>query len=208
MLRESMRTVFIGLLTVAAIGVAPVGEAAPITFTAVLDGASENPPNASPGTGSATVIIDLDTALSTVGTMRVMAEFENLNGVTTAAHIHCCIAPPGNIGVATQTPSFVGFPLGVTAGSFDQTFDLAEPGTFSAAFLGANGGTAEGAAAALIAGLQAGQAYFNIHTSVVPAGEIRGFLAAEQDNSVPEPGMVALLALMALGASLAIRRRY
>jgi len=208
MLRKSMRTVFTGLLFTAAIGIVSVGQAAPITFTAVLDGASENPSNASPGTGSATVIIDLDTALSTVGTMRVMAEFENLNGATTAAHIHCCTAPPGNIGVATQTPSFVGFPLGVTAGSFDQTFDLADPGTFNAAFLGANGGTAESAAAALIAGMQAGQAYFNIHTSFIAAGEIRGFLTAEQDNSVPEPGMVALLALMALGASLAIRRRY
>ena len=35
----------------------PAG-AAPITFTAVLDGPSESPPNASPGTGFVTVIID------------------------------------------------------------------------------------------------------------------------------------------------------
>lgn len=208
MLRESMRTVFVGLLVVAAIGIVRVSEAAPIAFTAVLDGASENPPNASPGTGTATVIIDLDTALSTVGTMRVMAEFENLIGNTTAAHIHCCTAPPNNVNVATQVPSFVGFPLAVTSGSYDYIFDLADEDTFHPTFLITSGGTAEGATAALVAGLQAGQAYFNIHTDYITAGEIRGFLTAEQDNSVPEPGMVALLALMAWGTSFAIRRRY
>ena len=64
----------------------------------------------------------------------------------------------------------MGFPLGVTSGSDDHTFDLGEPGTFNATFLGANGGTAEGAAAALIAGLEAGQAYFNIHTNFAPGG--------------------------------------
>ncbi len=208
MLRESMRTIFVGLLIVAAIGIVRVSEAAPITFTAVLDGASENPPNASPGTGTATVIIDLDTGFSTVGTMRVMAEFENLIGNTTAAHIHCCTPPPNNAGVATQVPLFEGFPLAVTSGSYDHTFDLADEDTFNPTFLITNGGTAEGATAALVAGLQAGQAYFNIHTDFVTAGEIRGFLTAEQDNSVPEPGMVALLALMAWGTWFAIRRRH
>jgi len=37
-----------------------------------------------------------------------------------------------------------------------------------------HGGTAAGAEAALVGGLAAGQAYFNIHTSPFPGGEIRG----------------------------------
>ena len=42
-------------------------------------------------------------------------------------------APPGNVGVATTTPSFPGFPLGVTAGTFSNIFDtsLAIIGLFS-----------------------------------------------------------------------------
>jgi hypothetical protein len=42
----------------------------------------------------------------------------------------------------------------------------------------ANGGTTAGAEAALLAGLEAGQAYLNIHTTMFPGGEIRGFLAS------------------------------
>jgi len=57
------------------------------------------------------------------------------------------------------------------------TLDLTLPSSYSSAFLTANGGTTASAEAALLAGLAAGQAYLNIHTTVVPGGEIRGFLA-------------------------------
>ena len=59
-------------------------------------------------------------------TMRVESTFSGLTGITTASHIHCCtaVASTGTAGVATQTPSFVGFPLGVTSGTFDSTFDM------------------------------------------------------------------------------------
>jgi len=55
--------------------------------------------------------------------------------------------------------------------------------------------------------LQAGQAYFNIHTTFVPGGEIRGFLVPEQTAGVSEPHALALLSLGALGMLLRGRRR-
>ena len=100
----------------------------------------------------------------------------SLQPATTAAHIHCCISPPGNTGVATTTPTFPGFPLGVTSGSYSRTFDMTAASSYNPAFVTAHGGTTAGAAAALLAGLQAGQAYLNIHTTMFPGGEIRGFL--------------------------------
>jgi hypothetical protein len=62
---------------------------------------------------------------------------------------------------------------------------------YTSGFLSAHGGTAAGAEAALIAGLNAGDAYVNIHDAVFPGGEIRGF--AEQ--LVPEPRYAGLLGL-------------
>jgi hypothetical protein len=126
----------------------------------------------------------------------------NLIGNTTAAHIHYCVDAPGTVGVATPTPSFPGFPLGVTSGSYDQIFDLTLSSSFNAAFLTTHGSLA-GAEAALAAGLDAGQAYFNIHTTFSPGGEIRGFLTA-----VPEPATLPLLGLGVLSLLAARRMRH
>src|SRR3990172_9203983 len=83
-----------------------------IQYSVVLSGAAEATPNTSPGTGSGLVTVDLDLA-----TMRVEASFSDLVGNVSAAHIHCCTADPGTgtAGVATPTPTFPGFPSGVTA---------------------------------------------------------------------------------------------
>jgi len=94
----------------------------------------------------------------------------------------------------------------VTSGTYDQTFDLlpvTPTDTYNAAFVAANGGTVAGAEAALIAGLEAGKAYLNIHSTEFPTGEIRGFLAA-----VPGPSSLLLLAGAFFGMIPFLRRRH
>ena len=78
-----------------------------ITYTAILNGASESPVNASPGTGTGTVIIN-----DILNTMDVTVSFQDLVAPNTAAHIHCCTTSPGTgtAGVATSTPTFTGLP--------------------------------------------------------------------------------------------------
>jgi CHRD domain len=105
--------------------------AAPIIYVANLDGPSESPPNASPGTGFAEVALDL-----ALNTLEVNVTFAGLLGTTTAAHIHAATASPGTgiAGVATQTPTFTAFPLGVTSGTYDHTFDLTLDSTYNPSF--------------------------------------------------------------------------
>ena len=147
--------------------------AATLHYHCTLSGPAEAPPNASPGIGGAEVTID-----NVANTMRVQCTFSGLLGTTSACHIHTptAVAGTGTAGVATMTPAFTGFPLGVLSGSMDHTFDLTLTATYNGPFVTANGGTAAGAEAALLAGIAAGKAYFNVHTQTVPGGEIRGFL--------------------------------
>lgn len=171
---------------------------ASIIYTADLSGANESPPIISEGIGTARVDYD-----STARTLRVVVSFSDLTGTTTAAHIHCCTADlfAGTVGVASATPTFPGFPSGVTSGSYDQIFDLSSGSSYNSSFLTASGGTADTAEAALAAGLANGQAYFNIHTSFAPGGEIRGFLAP-----VPLPNAIWLFGFGLLGM-IGITRR-
>lgn len=152
------------------------------------------------GSGSARVVFD-DVAL----TMAVEAEFEGLSGTTTVAHIHCCTEMPGagTIGVATYPGTFPGFPAGVSAGSYSDTFDMSVDTSYTAGFITTfGGGTVPGAFAALIAGLDAGRGYFNVHSTAFPGGEIRGFLAR-----VPEPGTLFLLGISLVILVIVTRRR-
>lgn len=140
-----------------------------------LSGANEEPPNLSSGIGNATVTI-------TGPTMRVQATFSGLAGTTTAAHIHAPTAVPGggNIGVATTTPSFPGFPSGVTSGTYDVTFDMTDASSYNPSFItNYGGGDIATAFEVLKTALNNGTAYFNIHTNMFPGGEIRGFLALQ-----------------------------
>jgi len=170
-----------------------------ITYFANLNGPSESPTNASPGTGFALITVD-----NLLNTMRLQVSFSGLLGTTTASHIHSPTPSPftGTAGVATTTPAFVGFPLGVTSGTFDNTLNLTLASSYNPAFVTANGGTPASAEAALLAGIAAGEAYLNIHSSVFGGGEIRGFLIA-----VPEPATLGLVGLALVGLLAFGRKR-
>ena len=173
-----------------------MSQAALFSYTVIMNGPSESPANASPGIGNGTVTFD-----TTAHTMAVNFSFSGLTGTTTAAHIHAAtaVAGTGTAGVATTTPTFAGFPLGVTSGTYNNTLDMTLASSYNPAFVTANGGTNASAETALQAAAAAGKSYLNIHSSTFGGGEIRGFLLP-----VPEPASVSLLAI---GAGMGLLRR-
>jgi len=189
-------------LVLATLLFAPMSHA--IRFSVSLSGPNEAPPNASLGIGSG--FIDYDPALHT---LRVSFSFSGLTGTTTASHIHCCVLPPGTAGVATTTPTFAGFPLGVTSGTYDTVLDLTLASSWNPAFITANGGTTAGAENALAAGMSSTSSYLNVHTTTFPGGEIRGFLVAQQATNVPtlSEWAVGALAVVLLLLGLSRMRR-
>jgi hypothetical protein len=168
-------------------------------YEAFLSGPNESPANASPGIGSAEVDYN-----NVTHTLFVGFTFSGLTGTTTASHIHAPTSLPlsGTAGVATTTPYFAGFPLGVTSGSYTNTLDLTLASSYNPSFVTASGGTPALAESALVADIAAGEAYLNIHSTTFPGGEIRGFLVP-----VPEPSSLALLIFGGAGLVAAQRRR-
>jgi hypothetical protein len=189
-LRVALAAVFLTMLTSAS-------HAAIKVYNITLNGANEAPPNASLGTGTSLVTVDTTLFLMTINTT-----FSGLTGTTTAAHIHAttAVAFTGTAGVATETPTFSTLPLGVTSGTFSQTFNMLNPASYSAAFLTANASNVTTAFGTLVSAMDSNRAYLNIHTSAFGGGEIRGFTIA-----APEPGTMALFALGGVGVFL--RRR-
>jgi hypothetical protein len=190
-----MRVKFIVLLSILAAVLMPL-QAATVVYIADLDGPSESPANDSPGSGSTRVTVD-----SILHTMRVEVTFADLEGLTTASHIH--IGRPTG-GVVTTVPTFPGFPLGVQSGTYDQTFDLTLASTYNPSFLNnaVNLGNVTQAESTLLAGLAGGDAYLNVHSTIYPGGEIRGFLAP-----VPEPATFAIGGAALAGLALLRRRQ-
>lgn len=160
-------------------------------YTTILSGANEVPPVASPGTGNAIVTLNGDI-------LTVDETFSGLTIAASAAHIHCCV--PVGVNAVVAVP-FVSFPSAVS-GTYSRSFDLTMASTYNAPFLTANGGTAASAEAALIAGLNSGLAYANIHNSNFPGGEIRGQL-----QLVPEPATAGLLLFGLTVVAVARKRR-
>jgi hypothetical protein len=143
-------------------------------YTAKLTGPAESPANTSPSFGHAVITIDFDENV-----LEIETDFEGLLGTVTEAHIHAPTASTG-VGVAdpaTQLPTFADFPDGVSSGSYENQFDLAQASTYNPAFITSSGGTISTAYNSLAAALNNGKAYFDIHTSAFPDGEIRGFLS-------------------------------
>jgi hypothetical protein len=176
-------------------------KAAPLTYQAILG------PEATGATGSGTAQAVID---AMAHTMRVIVNFAGLSGNTTVAHIHgpTTTAFTGTAGVATPTPSFPGFPAGVTSGSYDQTFDMTLTSSYRAGFITANGNTTAGAEAALFSAIADGKAYLNVHSSAFTGGEIRGFFVLAPVPEIdPATGGSALSLIAGVLAMIEQRRR-
>src|SRR6266436_5197996 len=120
---------------------------AQITFDANLLGTSENPPNASPGTGFGQVVLNAAQTQITVD--------ENWSGLTagaTASHIH---GPADTAHNAPVIFPFSGVPNATSGAIPTQAFSIT-PSQVSDLFNGLY--------------------YMNVHTSTFPGGEIRGQL--------------------------------
>jgi hypothetical protein len=148
-----------------------------------LSGANEVPATGS--TGSGFVFITLSG-----NTLSISLVYSGLTAPTSAGHIHCCALPGSNAPVALP---FSGLPSG-TSGNYTNTFDLLNAASYTSAFVTASGGTAAGAEAALLAGMNSNTTYANLHDSIFPGGEIRG-----QIFPVPEPSSLLLGLLTAAG---------
>ena len=198
-----MKTIGKMLTATLLLGCAQTAQANPIEFTASLLGANETPPVVSAGTGTADVFYD-----PTAHTLQVNVTFSGLTGTSTASHIHCCTALPFQTTtptamVATQTPTFPGFPLGVTNGVYNSpTFDLTLASSWNPAFITNHGGTTAQAEADLAAGLFGNKAYLNVHSSFAGGGEIRGVLVF-----VPEPITLSLFGAGQAGVAVLRRRK-
>lgn len=148
-LKRSLRLLAAAALLVAA----PMGAQATTTFQAVLGGIQEVPPNASPATGLATVVLN-----NSQDQITVDVSWTGLLAPASAGHIHGPAPVGSNAGVMFPLAGVSG-----TSGSIvTQQFAISPT---------------------QVNWLQQGLLYVNIHTSTFPGGEIRGQLTVVPEPS-------------------------
>ena len=185
---------FVVILTVLVFSCTTSLRATIFNYYASMDGPTE--PTTSAGTGFGTVVYnDAAHTLAVNCTFTGLTTDTGANGQfgTTASHIHAAtaVAGTGTAGVATTTPTFLGFPSHVTSGAYSNTLDLTLASSWNPSYITANGGSPGTAEVALAAAMAAGKSYWNIHSEKFPSGEIRGFLLP----GIPEPTTCVLLVL-------------
>lgn len=159
-MRRSLTLRLVLALAILALIPAPAA-AAGHRFVAPMSGGEEVPPNDSRGTGVATFKLSADgTELSY---RLIVANIENV----TQAHIH--LAPAGANGGVVVWLYPGGPPATLIPGRSD---GVLMTGTITAANL--VGSLAGATLDDLLTHMRAGGAYVNVHTSLLPGGEIRG----------------------------------
>lgn len=183
----------IGLVLTLLAGLAAgAARAQDFTTSTILAGSGEVPPNASPGTGTATL-----TYTSALSRIAYTVTFTGLTGPATAAHIH--LGAAGMNGPVILPFTNLG-PPNTTSGTFS--------GFLTSSDVTNSGLTGIFTIADAANAIRAGNTYIDIHTSSFPSGEIRGQIPAPALSSVPEPSSLAAFGMMGLAvAGLRLRKR-
>ncbi len=166
-----------------------------IYFGGTFSGSQVNAPTSSAGTGTAFITFDLDENMMTVD-----LAFSGLTGLSSNSGLHLGTTAGQNGPLSTSLFSTTGFPVGVTSGVYNHTFDMDDAATYDPTFFAASGSNVSTAFFNLTSGMISDTGYIDITTSSSPNGEIRANLTA-----VPEPGTMTLLCIGL--ASLVNKRR-